>query len=354
MKQNYHLETASTSFHLPLLEEHIMKEHQQFKQDAILYAGELALKNQPAKDESDISPYVAWIKAKYQQLSSYAMAQIQGANEKEVGKYEFTLSEQTKIILDENIGDVKLKLRHKRSILAGIQLTYPWRKKVKSEIVIAAIACVEALLSTKAFQLFGDAFIFTILIAITLGLALWGAAHAVPHLIRQGKTVAQRIFISSVIAFFVISAFYGLGILRSIYFHQTGHIDINPAIFTLLNTFFFGIATTYAYFFLPTKQDEVDKEKSDDLQKEIRDLEKEERDLIATRDNLPAKLSKSLSERLNKMTYESNIKEWVANLCNETIGEFIRENISTRKDNLTPACFRNLNKEKISSYSLNP
>lgn len=354
MKQNHHLQKTTTGFHLLWLEEYIMKEHQKCKQEAILSAGELALKNRPGKNDTDIGPYVAWIKSKYQQLSSFAETTIQAGNEGEMGKNEFNLSEDKKKTLEAKIAELKILLRHKQSIIDGQPMNFPWREKTKSDIVIGAIATVEALLSVKAFQLFGDAFIFTLLIAVALGLALWGAAHAVPYLIRLGKTLAQRILISTVIAFFVTSAFYGLGILRSIYFHQTGDLDIHPAIFALSNVFFFGVATTYAYFFLPTRQDEVEKVRSDALQQKVRDMEKEMGDLVKSRDALPEKLSTSLSERLNKMSYESGIKDWIDHLCDETIGEFIRENISVRSDNIMPACFQNLAKEKINSYSLNP
>lgn len=354
MKQNQHIQKASRGFHLPWLEEYIMKEHQKCKQDTVMYAGELALKNKPAQHDRDISPFITWIQSKYHQLESYAVTNIQAANEKELGKFEVTLSEQNKVIINERITEIELKLHRLRGVQSSIELDFPWRKKFKSDIIIAAIAGVESLLSLKAFQLFGDSFIFTILIAITLGMALWGAAHTVPHLIRQGKTLSQRIIISSIISCITLSAFYGLGILRSIYFHEKGGLDIHPALFTLLNTFFFGVATTYAYFFLPTKQDEVDKEKHDDLQKEILGLEKEKKELVDTLDNMPGKLTTSLSERLNKMTYQSDMKGWIANLCQETIGAFIRENISVRRDNVTPECFQNISNEKMNSYSLNP
>jgi hypothetical protein len=136
--------------------------------------------------------------------------------------------------------------------------------------------------------------------------------------------------------------FFVMGILRSRYLEAAGGIIISPVLFMIINDFLFSAAVSYAFFFLPTKKDEADKERFNQLKKEITVLENEKEALKSSQSNLPVNLGLHLKARLGRMSYDGEMKEWIQRLCRETIGVFVRENIENRKDGVTPMGFRNL------------
>ncbi len=335
MKKAIQIQPSNQSFKISELDEEISLSHRRLKNEYIGKARFLARDNKSNLRYNDKS-HVELIQATYEHLERLIEKTVQASSQRELGKYDLNHAEETKSWMQREIRGVELKILDKETELLSIQLDYPWNEKLKRELLLGAIIIVEAVLSYKAFQLFGDSSLITFVITLSLAATFWAASHhLVPRAINLGKSRRAKILIGLVILIVAVAFFYGLGILRSVYFKEVEGINIHPALFAFLNLVLFIVASAISLFKLPTEKQIIDKEHKDRIEKDLENLYKQKDKLDEESKLLSKNLTGTLQERVAKMAYELSMKQWVNTLCEETKAAYILE-FELARDNNSP------------------
>lgn len=321
------------------LEEIIKKRDKELKAKAVEKARENAKKNLPEADKTgQFAILTSDIKASYEEL---AMEVFQ-YNQPETLLPELYMDnekakEQEKICLE----DIK-KLEHQNlSDERNLNNEKPvdlMSKYRKGYLLLLIIGAGELFFNTMAFQAIGDNLLFSLLIALSVTVAMLMLAHYSAILIKKETRTKQKIFIGVSSLLIVTGVCLVMAYLRSEYMAKNG-ISINMLLFLILNIGLFAVAALVSYTQMPSWEEIKENQR---IKKICQAIEKRTNQINNLKQNI-----KNVKDALietnkirTKISYDTKYKiAVIQKKYLEAVSLYKCENIDFRSDSKIPISF---------------
>lgn len=211
------------------------------------------------------------------------------------------------------------------------------KRKRQALLLTTIIVIGETIYNAKALQIFGDSKLLSLLLAVSISIAISAFAHFTILLFKevQPKLYKWTVIITSILISLVV--FIVLGEYRSQYLAKHD-IKICPLYFIVFNMFFYLLSGAISYFFLPNWSELKQNFK---LQHQLQEIKKRESEKMKLEKELltVADTAYEESTNLNHVIHlAKNLGERIRKMYKECLAAFVRSNIAHRNDG-TPDAF---------------
>ena len=328
----------------PELEEYIEQTHRELKTEATEDAITYAAINKPEIKDDTFALYISKFFSGYSGLIAHISNHTQASADIPEGKLDIKTARLQENSVNQMIKKEEEERRKEQIDLkrARANSTYSWSLYPVIIFALILLNVGEIAFISLAFQVFGDNFLTTTLIGISVGIALMLLAHKLPWIIERGKTRGQRIAIGVLTLLFLGALFYGLGVLRVQYINAVADdafFDMSPVYFMLVNLLLFA-ASTVLFYLMPKQEHRLQREVVREHENSICKLDSSISDMKKQKTNIPTMLNSKLSTHMRKVLYARDLERRVESYYTETIAAFVQENILNRSDRITPDCFK--------------
>jgi hypothetical protein len=301
-------------------------------------ARSLGERNLPTPLDDSIVPYIREFKSGYERLCANFLQQIQPETHKPEGGLDITRAKEKLSTLQWKIDQLEEKNRTDIAVIKDFDpsILLFWVRKVCGLLMI--IISGEIIYNMKAFQVIGESLIYALLLSLCASVAILVFGDLTAMLYKLAKNKLERISIVIVSLLIVGALFYEFGVLRSSYLSSHG-TSVHPLFFVIINLFFFVVSALLSYFFLPSWQEIKEHINMMKLYRPYQNRLRESARAIAEKESIQDAIHEMSKGRIRLMNYAEYSKNTIGKMYHETVGLFIRLNITYRVDRKTPDCF---------------
>lgn len=336
------------------LEAVIEREHEKIKKEIVIKAIHYAKQNRPHLSGDSLPSYLGEFTSQYEKMISSVMHRL-------IPDFAIEQSKTVNEDAQDKIRKQEEKRDNARAELENLQLNIEqegiplealnnFQPKKSNDWVPHIIVIGETVFNTGALQLLNDIWIYSLIISISISLAIFGLARQLAKFLKENTADSRKKRLITIGATaMALLVFYFLAVLRAKQMEENDSFRVHPIFLIGINILFFAI--TCWHFFRNAQSPEEKKnyerlkqlkEKKDSLEQEISKAESEI-------DSIKADTKQKLQELLKKPIECKWLIELVQRWKQEAIEIFKSTNLSYRRDRQTPDCFR----ESISGYFIN-
>lgn len=297
-----------------------------------------AKSNQPDPAESGMAPYTGDVKAGYEELISYVYQYLQpGAHLPEAQMDGALVKEQGEKI---DIEIKKLESQNKNDEYElGNYKPANLKSRIRNALIITAIISVgEIIFNTKAFQVIGDNLLFSLILSISLTVAVFAFSHIVALMYKNTEDRRKKIMLMAGSLAAATAVFIVLAFLRSEYVAKND-MSINPVFFIVINLFFFIVTALFSYYLLPSWK-EISKNREMEKKHEVIETRKKEIErLKQEKENIREAFVERNKQRVKLAYYTEYTVERIKKKYQEAVQIFMSANLTFRTDRKVPVSF---------------
>lgn len=320
------------------LEKIIETQDAELKGLALKKAKHFAKCNLPAPKKDYLSNYTGEVTAGYKRLIADALHYIQpGANLPE-SKMEAKFFEEKDIELEREIRDRENQNRNDEFDLNNHSSNNLVLRIVFVLLASLVIYIGEVVYSSKSFQITGDNYLMSLIMAISICFVMNVFSHVAAFRFKAAQTTNERRLIAAGALGLATIVFFVMAILRSEYL-ATHDVHISPIYFVLFNLMFFITSAGISTYFLPSYAEIKQNMKAEKMLRVIEKRKSEIKALKVEREKIKEEILEKTKERVRIGYYTGYIIDRIKMMHLEAIELFKSTNITYRSDREVPDCF---------------
>lgn len=259
------------------LESHLETEITRINADAKQDVGFAASKNM-----DDIEPIINEVNAETDVLITYVGQTLDPETEKLKTEIDQAGIEMVRTTANEEVKTIDKQINAVEIDIKRTRLDYNWAKKKWVNLTIYFLVAIDCLTNFRSFQVVMENLLLSLILAIAIAFGLNAAVHQIGHRIQKAKTRKERIIVFIIGVFSGAIIFFGLGILRNIFYEDSGTMLTSPVWWAVWNTFFYTIAILIAITQWPTNEQILAYEQLKVRKKELQVLQNQKAGIIKT------------------------------------------------------------------------
>lgn len=328
------------NIHFPEVEKILDSSRRELLENAKRDAKYYGLKNRPPLNEPSCLQYVAPIKTQCEKIRADVLTIIQP--DRYITAIQ-TLEANTKTKAAEITADIE-RLEHENDVdMRDLEGKTPPEKRKPNYLGIAltiAVNLADLVINALSFEFLGHGLFVSVFIGITVAGALFALATAIVRFMRRAATDGWKYYLAAAGCFAVTcGAFWVFSDFRTRMMTESGTEGLTPAVFFLLNIFFFVASIVIPIVFFPAKKD-VDSDKQ--LAARFSIIEKRKEEIKQKKSQLEALVKTADEEKARHiaiLSYTAHTMNRIASMYQEAVAYFKGQNLLSRQDRSVPVSF---------------
>jgi len=316
-------------------------------EEGIAFAEELAHDNAGLnlpKQDSPIKVFIGPLTAFYNK----AIGKIQSVLSSALSKYDLEQAEQelrekesaAAKELQEVDNVIRLKVREKEKVekkgTVPLQKAKRWRRLRPFNFCVILL---DIGFSSTAFMQMGYSLLFSMAIAIGIGISIFLLSEHWPDILEKLKTWKQKLMLTIVLYIALTVVFYVIGYFRTTGLSTTSGIATSPWYFCILNLFFFTVVTAVVIINKPNRSERKKLDDYKTLLEEISEAEAKKNDINQGLSDARENFKDKKESREKVMLYAISLEALVVNYYESACQVYSTQNVQRRNDGLVPVMF---------------